>query len=262
MNALSCKQRRQRNSQPILESLDSRIVLSTIHPTIGAEGRAGVAIMQLQKRHEKLVELRIERQEKAIERQELRLARLEARFLAHHPAFVAATTGVQVSTSAPVTVSLNNFGTSTVSAPTVSSTPTSNSSTLMFSSSGALPSSTGATATGSTSQPLPSNVSVTLDAVYAAFQQDASDFPANLPTTNEANLVVIQGDNVGIEVHDGNPSDFYTLVTELQNAGMQITSSSATYGVVVGMLPIAELPNVAALPQTTSMGALMQPVTH
>ena len=67
MNSLSCKQRRQRNSQPILESLDSRIVLSTIHPTIGAEGGAGVAIMQLQKRHEKLVELRIERQEKAIE---------------------------------------------------------------------------------------------------------------------------------------------------------------------------------------------------
>jgi hypothetical protein len=261
MNALSCKQRRQRNSQPILESLDSRIVLSTIQPTVGAEGGAGVAITQLEKRHEKLVEQKIERQEKAIDRHELRLARLEARLRAHHPALAIVTPGVQVSTSAPVTVSVNNFGTSTVSAPTVSST-TSNPSTVMFSLSGGLPSSAAATASGSTSQPLPPNASVTLDAIYAAFQQDPSDFPANLPTTNEANLVVIQGDNVGIQVHDGNPSDFNTLVTELQNAGMQITTSSATYGVVVGMLPIAELPNVAALPQTPSMTALMQPVTH
>jgi len=261
MNAL-CKQRRQRNSQPILESLDSRIVLSTIQPTVGAEVRAGVAIMQLQQRPEKLVEQRIERHEKAIERHELRLARLEARFRAHHPASAAVTTGVQVGTSAPLMVSLNNFGTSSFSAPAVSSTPSSNPSTVMFNSSGGLPSSTAGAATGSTSQPLPPNASVTLDAIYAAFQQDPSDFPANLPTANGADLVVIQGDNVGIQVHDGNPSDFNTLVTELQNAGMQITTSSATYGVVAGLLPIAELPSVAALPQTPSMTALMQPVTH
>jgi hypothetical protein len=73
-------------------------------------------------------------------------------------------------------------------------------------------------------------------------------------------LVVIQGTNVGIQVQDNNPGDFSAPMAELQTAGMQITSSSATYGLIVGMLPIAQLPALAALPQAPSVTPLMQPI--
>ena len=42
-------------------------------------------------------------------------------------------------------------------------------------------------------------------------------------------------------------------MSELQGAGMQITTSSATYGLVVGMLPIAQLPAVAASADASSV---------
>ena len=71
---------------------------------------------------------------------------------------------------------------------------------------------------------LPANVSVTLGVIFDAYEQSPGTFPANLPAT--ANHVVIQGSNVGIQVHDGNPADFGHLLTELQNAGMQVTTSS------------------------------------
>ena len=41
-----------------------------------------------------------------------------------------------------------------------------------------------------------------------------------------ASLVVIQGSNVGIQVHDNNPADFDHLLTELTNAGLRVTISS------------------------------------
>ena len=71
---------------------------------------------------------------------------------------------------------------------------------------------------------------------------------------------MIQGTNVGIQVHDNNPADFATLVSQLQAAGMQISSSSATYGLVVGMLPIAQLPAVAGLPEVPSVTPMFQPM--
>jgi hypothetical protein len=112
------------------------------------------------------------------------------------------------------------------------------------------------TSSGSTSSPLPPNASQVLDVIYNAYIQNPSDFPADIPATNGANTVVVQGTNVGIQVHDDNPGDFNTLVSALQAAGMQITSSSATYGTVVGMLPVAQLPTVAALSDAPSIAAL------
>ncbi len=113
--------------------------------------------------------------------------------------------------------------------------------------------------TGSGSQnSLPANVAVTLDVVYDAYQQNPGQFPANLPATDGANLVVIQGSNVGIQVHDGNPTDFATLLTELESDGMQVTTSSAQFGTIVGMLPISQLPAVAELTDAPSVAPLWQ----
>jgi hypothetical protein len=121
--------------------------------------------------------------------------------------------------------------------------------------------STGTTTSAPTSS-LPANVSQTLDVIYNAYEQDPSAFPTNLPATNDANTVQIQGTNVGIQVHDGNPADFNTLVSALQSAGMQITISSAQYGTVVGFLPVAQLPTVAALSDAPSVMPLFQQVMH
>ena len=106
---------------------------------------------------------------------------------------------------------------------------------------------------------LPPNVSQTLDVVYDAYEQDPGGFPADLPPTNGANLVVIQGTSVGIQVHDSNPAEFAALLTDLQNAGMQVTIASAQYGTVVGMLPVSQLPAVAELPEVLSLAPLYRP---
>lgn len=115
----------------------------------------------------------------------------------------------------------------------------------------------GTTGTGSQNS-LPANVAVTLDVIYDAYQQNPDQFPANLPATDGANLVVIQGSNVGIQVHDGNPTDFATLLTELESDGMQVTTSSAQFGTIVGMLPISQLPAVAELTDAPSVAPLWQ----
>ena len=85
----------------------------------------------------------------------------------------------------------------------------------------------GTTGTGSPTG-LPANVSQTLDVIYNAFEQNPGGFPANVPATDGANMVEIQGSNVGIQVQDSNPAQFGTLLTDLQNAGMQVTISSAS----------------------------------
>ncbi len=107
---------------------------------------------------------------------------------------------------------------------------------------------------------LPANLSPTLVVIYDAYEQNPGGFPANLPATDGANLVVIQGTNVGIQVRDNNPADFATFLTDLQDAGMQVTTSSAQYGTVVGMLPISQLPAVAELPDMPSVAPLFLPI--
>ena len=119
----------------------------------------------------------------------------------------------------------------------------------------------GGTGSGSQSN-FPANVSPTLGVIYNAYEQNPGGFPANLSGTGAASSVVIQGSNVGIQVHDNNPADFNQLLTELENAGMQVTSSSATYGTIVGMLPISQLPAVATLPEAPSVTPLFRPLAN
>jgi hypothetical protein len=114
---------------------------------------------------------------------------------------------------------------------------------------------------GSGSQPsLPPNASAVLDVIYDAYTKDPTNFLADLQSMGAASKVVIEGTNVGIQVHDNNPADFATLVSQLEAAGMQISSSSATYGLVVGMLPIAQLPAVAELSEAPSVTPMFQPL--
>jgi hypothetical protein len=96
--------------------------------------------------------------------------------------------------------------------------------------------------------------------IYQAYIQDPSNFHGVSSSTDGAQLVVVQGNNVGIDVHTNNPGDFAAVMTELQSAGMQITASDAAHGLIDGLLPIAQLPTVANLPQAPSVNPLWIPI--
>jgi hypothetical protein len=108
---------------------------------------------------------------------------------------------------------------------------------------------------------LPPNVPPLVATIYQQYEQWVAGGQQGTFVSSETAVVEIQGTNVGIEVHDGNPADFTTLGAELQNLGMQVTSSSATYGIYTGFVPIGQIPAVAQLPQTPNLSALLYPAT-
>jgi hypothetical protein len=101
------------------------------------------------------------------------------------------------------------------------------------------------------------NVEQALLTLYQNYEQDPSSFSGGTSSTSG---ILVQGDQVGIDVHDSNAADFQTIVTELTNAGMNITLSSATDGMATGMLPISELLAVAQLSQSLSINPEWAPV--
>lgn len=107
---------------------------------------------------------------------------------------------------------------------------------------------------------LPANVGTPLQSLYAQYETYESSGGAVPFSPTGANLLVINGTDVGIQVKDTSTGDFSTLIAELQGVGMQIRNSSSTYGLVEGMLPIAQLPTVAQLPQTLSVAPMSNPI--
>jgi hypothetical protein len=280
MNALH-DQRRPRKSRPGLEQLDSRIAPAVIGATaLAAELRVEArqvdrweaSLPNAQAGSDKKAFLinHVDRTEGRMAVQEARLARIEARSSGATMFPAPVTVTPPVGNTAPVS---NAAGTPTgpITGPSprpghphpiIATNPVTFAiSPPVSTSPGSGSTGTTTTASGSTSS-LPANVSQTLDVIYNAYEQDPSAFPASLPTTDAANTVQIQGTNVGIQVHDGNPADFSTLVSALQSAGMQITISSAQYGTAVGFLPIAQLPTVAALSDAPSVTPLFQAIMH
>ena len=183
-------------------------------------------------------------------------ARLLTRLQAHPFVAVKAVTATPEATSTSVmpNVALAPFSTD----PVVALPPATGSASTSMSATTTSSTTQSTTTTANSQASLPANVSETLDVIYNTYEQNPSTFPAGIPTTNGANLVVVQGSNVGIQVKDATPGDLSTLQSELQTAGMQITDSSATYGTVVGMVPVSDLPAVAALSDVTSVAPLWQ----
>jgi hypothetical protein len=268
MNALRNK-RISRKTQLDLEHLDMRIAPATISTAAVLAAELKVETRQVHKwetslamaqpgsKHESTLIQRIAGEERLMGRQEVQLARIETRAAARlHPAIILPASNFVNPTHHPILVhppvTFPVTSTSLTTAAATTSTTT-NSGTTTASSN------PGTTSDTDSQSSLPANVSVTLDVIYNAYVASPGDFQANLPSTNGANLVVIQGSNVGIQVHDGNPADFNSLMTELQNDGLQVTISSAQYGTIVGMLPIAQLPAIASLSQAPSITPEMIP---
>ena len=248
MNALG-NQRRVRKTQPTLEYLDLRIAPTTISPVanpaaeIRVESRQVVrweASLETTPRHSRehrFLINHIARTDARIAVQEASLARMEM----DRMALANAANGAQQPVAPQGTSASNPVATVRPGHPVPPLEPFTDG-TVQSSS----PSSSGSTTSGSTSTTpttttttLPANESPALGVIYAAYEANPSDFPADIPVTDGATLVQIQGTSVGISVKDSNAADFNTLVTSLQNAGMQITASSATYGIVEGFLPVA-----------------------
>jgi hypothetical protein len=292
MNAPALK--RRRSTQPTMENLEMRIAPTAVTAAVAlaaelkVEGRqvtrweTALTTTALGSHHQQVLLNHIARTEHRMGVQDVRLARLEASPMYRikgqptphpkpspiiQPYAVTAATGEPMyrikgqptphpSPSPIIQPYAATAATGAVSSPVTTTNPVSvGAGTTSGTQSG------GSTATGSQSS-LPANASPVLSVIYDAYTQDPTNFLANLPSTDLANKVVIQGSNVGIQVHDNNPADFATLVSQLQAAGMQILSSSATYGLVVGMLPIAQLPAVAGLPEVPSVTAMFQPLAR
>ena len=98
----------------------------------------------------------------------------------------------------------------------------------------------------------PTNVATVLMTIYKQYEQDPATFSGSLTSADGANLIV-SGDEVGIQVHDTSTTEFQSLTATLTSDGMTFSTSSATSGTVVGMLPISELLSIAGFSQTISI---------
>jgi hypothetical protein len=223
---------------------------------------------------ERLLLPQVRRREAAIARHASQIARMEARHRAHmhRLAMMAARAALRAAGADPPSrvgrlVSIHNFGGSPASRVRVASSPVVAPTSAGGSGSMSSPAATqsGTPTDGSSPQDttvvFPPTVAPALVTIYQAYIQNPSDFTVP-PSPDAAQQVLIQGSNVGIEVHVSNPADFDAVVADLQNAGMQILASSATYDLIDGLLPIAQLPTVAQLPQMPSIGAMFRPIAQ
>jgi len=286
--------KRRRNTQPAVEHLDMRIAPTAVSAAaalaaeLKVEGRqvhrleAALSTTTPGSDQQQVLLNRIARTEHRMGTQEVRLARIEARELAHiqaspmyrikgQPPTHTSPSPINTPYASPMyrikgqpptqpTPSPVNMPYAVTAATPVLASPITTTGPVTISSGPTSGTQSGGSSDTGSQSSLPPNASPVLGVIFNAYTQDPTNFLANLPSTDLANKVVIQGSNVGIQVHDNNPADFATLVSQLQAAGMQISSSSATYGLVVGMLPIAQLPAVAGLPEVPSVTPMFQPM--
>jgi hypothetical protein len=94
------------------------------------------------------------------------------------------------------------------------------------------------------SGPLPANVAAALQSLYQEYEsQGGGDhFTPGLPSDR---LLQISGTSVAVSLKLGAGSDFNTALAQLQSDGLRVSASSPIYGLIEGLLPIAELPAAA-----------------
>jgi hypothetical protein len=213
LTTLRRDRRNRRQALFTLEALDNRLVLSA-----GAGAVAGAA-------HAAAVEARHARIEARHE------ARLAARAAMAAPAPVAVTAKV----STPVAAAAASTGSSAATPSAAVATPVKGSSGPI----GTIPTlPTG----GSSTLPvtLPSNVSAQLQMLYNAYESAGGGSTA----PSEPGLQ-ISGSSVEVSIKVSPGTAFDTALADLQKDGMQVSSSSSTYNLIDGMLPISELPAAA-----------------
>ncbi len=93
---------------------------------------------------------------------------------------------------------------------------------------------------------LPGNVAAALQSLYQEYESQGggSSFTPGLPSDR---TLLISGTSVAVSLKIASGSDFDSALSQLQSDGMQVSSSSSTYALIEGMLPIAELPAAAQI---------------
>ena len=99
------------------------------------------------------------------------------------------------------------------------------------------------------------NLGTTVVSIYKAYETGTptNQLAADFPTVEFHNgLVGMDIKNLG--------GDFNQFESQLTSLGMQVTSTSATYAVVEGWVPVGELETIARLPQTMSGSPILYPI--
>jgi hypothetical protein len=280
MNNLQQDRRHSKRMKAHLEYLETRIVPAATHPTLVLAAdlasdrvivhsqqhgqQTGAGEPEIQVRHEHRIAKLAERREAVLERREMTVARRAARYAARHDITLAAPPQDQVipvastnSTSTPATTAQATIVSSPSGSGTGSSVGSTNDPKPVLAETTTSPSVPTTTSPSVPVNPLPANASVLLDTVYEEFVN--GDLPAS---TMHPGQVEIQGSNVGIQIQTNNPSDFATIVADAESLGLQVTDASNAYDIVVGFLPIAELPSVAQLPGSPSITPLLDPTAN
>lgn len=94
------------------------------------------------------------------------------------------------------------------------------------------------------------NEGATLIAVYQAYLnngKNAAALATQFPTLNWNN------GKVAIQANALDAASFSGLTAALKNVGMDVTSTSAPYGIVYGFVPVSALPTIAGMPQLLSV---------
>lgn len=266
--------RNSRQARIHLEILDDRLVLSAAAAgtvTDAVSSRAALLeqrhVAQVAKHDAKLARMDA-RHEARLEKMEARKEAKEIKAGSMSPVTIASNSSAAAPTSP--TANANVTATATVPALAIvaapSTTAASASSTASPSSSAtnmsspapvtsAVNASTSAATTGtsttssttsstSTATSLPPNVAAALNSLYQEYESSGGSLPSGYSNS----LLEISGDSVGVNLQM-NPAigDFSSFLSQLESDGLTVTSSSATYGLVDGMLPIGDLPAVAQL---------------
>jgi hypothetical protein len=100
---------------------------------------------------------------------------------------------------------------------------------------------------------LPPNEGHDLDALYQAFLSGAN---ANQLVTRFPTLTT---DGTSVKVDVNGTGAFNTFVTSLQDLGMQISASSASFMLAEGTVPISQLATLGLMPQTLDVTPVYKP---
>jgi hypothetical protein len=103
--------------------------------------------------------------------------------------------------------------------------------------------------------PLPADASQQLQVIYQEFE--AAGAQGSFSSLYRG-IIEIDGSSVGVMIK-GDGGDFETLVSDLEQLGLQVNAEDATTQTVSGLLPIGALPQAAENPLTLSVTPVFLP---
>ncbi len=100
-----------------------------------------------------------------------------------------------------------------------------------------------------------------LGSIYTQYVNDEQAGSSATFTSSFSNQIYISGTSVGVDVRF-NGGNLNTLVSQLEEVGMQVTAISAQDEIVEGYLPIANLPVVASNGYVSSLSPVYKPASY